>query len=155
LGSTSRWAGRRIADVPLREEFGVTVLAVSRGGRSSFNPGAAFQLFPGDRLILSGEPAGLEQAIAYLTQVDDPGADSEEEAFTVEEVNVGSMPGWAGQTLAALGLPARYGVTVLAVAAGGERLAAPDPHRPLSDRDRLVLAGTPEGLASVRRSAEA
>jgi Trk K+ transport system NAD-binding subunit len=155
LGSASRWAGRRLAELALRDEFGVTVLAVSRGGRSVFNPGATFQLFPGDRLILSGEPAGLEQAIAYLTQVDAPDEDPDQPAFTVEEVDVGSMPGWTGQSLAGLALPARYGVTVLAVATGGAPLAAPDPHRPLADRDRLVLAGTPDALGRVRPSTEA
>jgi Trk K+ transport system NAD-binding subunit len=49
-------------------EFGVTVLAVSRAGRSFFNPGPTFQLFPGDRLILSGEPANLERAVEYLAR---------------------------------------------------------------------------------------
>src|SRR5690606_7114514 len=34
LTSGSPWAGHAIADIPLREQFGVTVLAVSRSGRS-------------------------------------------------------------------------------------------------------------------------
>jgi K+/H+ antiporter YhaU regulatory subunit KhtT len=149
LGAASRWAGHRIADVPLRDEFGATVLAVSRGGRSFFNPGPAFQLFPGDRLILSGEPAALDRAIDYLARVDSSDADSDDEEFAVDEVQVGSIPGWAGRSLAALGLPARFGVTVLAVASD-EQMRAPAPHRPLSKHDRLVLAGTPDNLRRVR-----
>jgi Kef-type K+ transport system membrane component KefB/Trk K+ transport system NAD-binding subunit len=150
LGSTSKWAGHRIADVPLREEFGATVLAVSRGGRSSFNPGPAFQLFPGDRLILSGEPAGLERAIEYLARVDPVAPDEQQEDFTVEDLRVSAVPGWAGQTLAALSLPARFGVTVIAIAGDHEELSAPDPHRPLSAKDRLVLAGTRESLRRLQ-----
>lgn len=147
LGSTSKWAGHRIADVPLREEFGAMVLAVSRGGRSVFNPGPAFQLFPGDRLILSGEPAALDRAIEYLARVDQQ---QEQEDFAVEELEVSSLPGWAGRSLAALELPARFGVTVVAVAKDHEQLSAPDPHRPLSEHDKLVLAGTPENLERAR-----
>jgi Kef-type K+ transport system membrane component KefB/Trk K+ transport system NAD-binding subunit len=149
LGAASRWAGHRIAEVPLRDEFGATVLAVSRAGRSFFNPGPAFQLFPGDRLILSGEPAALDRAIDYLARVDSSDAGSDDEEFAVDEVQVGSIPGWAGRSLAALGLPARFGVTVLAVASD-EQMRAPAPHRPLSKHDRLVLAGTPDNLRRVR-----
>lgn len=155
LGPASKWAGHRIADVPLRDEFGATVLAVSRAGRSFFNPGPTFQLFPGDRLILSGEPAAVDRAIEYLSRVDYPGEGDQVEEFAVDEVQVGSVPGWTGRTLAALALPARFGVTVVAVASGHEHMAAPDPRRPLLERDRLVLAGTPDNLRRVRdREAE-
>ena len=150
LGSTSKWAGRRIAEIPLRDEFGATVLAVSRGGRSFFNPGPAFQLFPGDRLFLSGEPAALDRAIDYLAMAEHPGQQPREEQFAVEEVRVASLPGWPGRSLKDLDLPTRFGVTVLAVARDLEQLAAPDPQRPLSEQDRLVLAGTSEDLQRVR-----
>jgi Trk K+ transport system NAD-binding subunit len=152
LASTSKWAGQRIEDVPLRDEFGVTVLAVSRGGRSVFNPGASFQLFPGDRLILSGEPEGLDSAIDYLTRFDYPADLENPEDLAVEEVQVAALPGWAGQTLATLQLPARFDVTVLAVTHDDGHLSAPDPHRTLAGEDRLVLGGTPENLHRMRNA---
>jgi Trk K+ transport system NAD-binding subunit len=152
LGSTSRWAGQRIADVPLRESFGVTVLAVSRGGRSAFNPGPDFQLFPGDRLILSGNPDALDNAVEYLMRTDYPSRAEPAEDFTVQEVHVASMAGWAGRTLATLQLPARFDVTVIGIATDHDQLVAPDPHRPLVEHDRLILAGTSENL---RRAHEA
>ncbi|HUE87277.1 MAG TPA: cation:proton antiporter [Vicinamibacterales bacterium] len=150
LGSMSKWIGHKIADVALREEFGATVLAISRGGRSFFNPGPAFQLFPGDRLILTGEPASLDRAIEYLSQVDSPSDAHVDEEFVVDEIRVGSVPGWAGKSLAALALPAQFGVTVLAIANHQEQMSAPVPHEPLSEDDRLILAGTAESLKRVR-----
>jgi CPA2 family monovalent cation:H+ antiporter-2 len=149
------WAGRRIADVPLREEFGATVLAVSRGGRSFFNPGPAFQLFPGDRLILSGDPQSLSRAIEYLARVEHEEQGQPPEDFAIEEVAVSALRGWRGRTLADLALPARFGVSVLAMARDHEGLEAPDPQRPLDARDRLVLAGTRDGLDRARRPDEA
>jgi Kef-type K+ transport system membrane component KefB/Trk K+ transport system NAD-binding subunit len=149
LGSTSQCVGQRIADLPLREEFGTSVLAVSRGGRSFFNPGPGFQLFPSDRVILSGEPSALDRATEYLSRVD-PEAGQDTEEFAVSEVEVGSVPGWSGRTLAALALPARFSVTVLAVAGDGEQLSAPDPTRPLAAHERLVVAGAPGDLQRVR-----
>jgi Kef-type K+ transport system membrane component KefB/Trk K+ transport system NAD-binding subunit len=154
LGSMSMWAGHRIADVPLRDEFGVTVLAVSRGGRSFFNPGPAFQLFPSDRLILSGEPSSLDRAIEYLARVEPPEERSDEEDFAVEEVPVERLRGWAGRSLADLELRGRFGVSVLAMARGHERLEPPDPNRPLTEHDRLVMAGTRDGLERMRSALE-
>jgi Trk K+ transport system NAD-binding subunit len=151
LGPGSIWAGQRIADVPLREEFGVSVLAVSRAGRSFFNPGAAFQLFPGDRLILAGEPAALDRAIEYLARVDYPDQAARDEEFAVEELSVADAPDWAGRSLADLELPDRFGITVLALARGNDRLESPDPQRPLSAGDRLLVAGPRKALASLPR----
>lgn len=150
LGSMSKWVGHKIADVPLREEFGATVLAVSRGGRNFFNPGPAFQLFPGDRLILTGEPRSLDRAIGYLSLVDSPSDGQVDAEFVVDEIRVGSVPGWSGKSLAALALPAQFGVTVLAVADEREQMSAPNPHTALSADDRLVLAGTAESLRRAR-----
>ena len=150
LGAASKWAGHHISEVPLREEFGATVLAVSRAGRSFFNPGATFQLFPGDRLILSGEPEALTRAIEYLSRVDYRDEGHGDEEVAVEEVRVGSVPGWVGRSLAALELPARFGVTVIAVTSEQEEMTAPDPQRPLAENDRLILAGTPDSLGRVR-----
>lgn len=153
LTPLSRWAGHHIKDVPLREQFGVTILAVSRAGRSVFNPGATFQLFPGDRVMLSGEPSAIGRAMTYLTDEDRDGESHDEADVTVTEVAVETMPGWSGQTLAALSLPSRFGVTVLAVATDHEVLSHPDPNRPLASHERLVLAGTPESLQRVREQA--
>jgi Trk K+ transport system NAD-binding subunit len=149
LGPASLWAGRTIADVPLRDEFGATVLAVSRAGRSFFNPGPRFQIFPGDRLILSGEPAALERAMEYLGRVD-YSSEEETEDFAVEEITVDSVPEWAGRSLVELQLPARYGINVIAVAREHDRVDAPQPQRPLTPSDRLVLAGTREALNRLR-----
>jgi Kef-type K+ transport system membrane component KefB/Trk K+ transport system NAD-binding subunit len=151
LSPGSAWVGQRIADVPVRDEFGVTVLAVSRAGRSFFNPGASFQLFPGDRLILSGEPAGLDRAVDYLARVEPSEPGHEPEDFLVEELSVGVIEGWTGRSLAELELPNRFGVTVIAVSRGDHTVTAPDPHRPLASSDRLVLAGTPDSLQRIRQ----
>lgn len=152
LGPGSIWAGHRIADVPVREEFGVTVLAVSRAGRSVFNPDPSFQLFPGDHLFLSGEPAGLERAVEYLARVDYPDQTEEELEVGVDEVRVEEVSGWAGRTIADLDLRRRSGVSVMAVRRADDRLVAPDARVPLSPDDRLILIGDRAALARLRES---
>jgi Kef-type K+ transport system membrane component KefB/Trk K+ transport system NAD-binding subunit len=153
LGLGSTWAGQTLGQVPLRDEFGVTVLAVSRSGRSFFNPGPELQLFPGDRLILTGEPDKLESAVEYLARVDFPHETEEERDFLVEEVSLTQAAGWHGQTIAGLGLRTRFGVNVIAVRQEGDRLSAPDPHRALTPEDCLVLAGSRAAIAQARGAA--
>jgi Kef-type K+ transport system membrane component KefB/Trk K+ transport system NAD-binding subunit len=148
LSSTSRWAGHHVADVPLRDEFGVSILAINRGGRSVFNPGPSFQLFPGDRLILSGETSGLNQAVHYLQLIDDAVAQPQE-PFAVERVKVGAIEGWTGRTLADLAPSNRLGVVVLAFSEDGEHLTSPDPRRPLAADDVLILGGPPDRIVGL------
>ena len=152
LGSTSMWAGRRIADVPLREEFGVTVLAVSRGGRSFFNPGAELQLFPGDRLVLSGDPQKLAATVEYLARADFPGQTQEERDLAVEEVPLQNAHEWHGRTIATLDVRNRFGVSVVAMKRG-DRISAPDLHEILMPDDHLIVAGARSAIAHVREVA--
>jgi K+/H+ antiporter YhaU regulatory subunit KhtT len=148
------WAGWRLGDVPLRNEFGVTVLAVSRSGRSVFNPGPTFQLFPGDHLILTGEAEQLGSAVEYMARVDFPEEAEEEQDFLVEEVPLQSVAAWHGQTLAALDLRKQFDITVIAVRQG-ERLSASDPRRPLAADDHLVVAGRRRAIEALRSAAAA
>lgn len=71
--------------------------------------------------------------------------------YTVRSIPVD--PAWAGRTLAELDLRDRFGVHVLAVKRPGRRLAGrnelPDPHEPLQRRDRLVVVGHADDLATV------
>jgi Kef-type K+ transport system membrane component KefB/Trk K+ transport system NAD-binding subunit len=149
LGSGSVWAGRRLQEVPLRDEFNVSVLAVSRSGRSTFNPGPEFQLFPGDRLIMTGEPANLAQAAAYLQRVDFPQDTADDQSFVVEEIAVADRQGWASRSLADLDLRRRLDVTVIALRHADGTLKAPDPHQPLAAGQRLILAGRPAALSAL------
>jgi Kef-type K+ transport system membrane component KefB/Trk K+ transport system NAD-binding subunit len=144
------WAGRRLEEMRLRETFGVTALAVSRAGQGHLNPGPDFQLFPGDRVVLAGEPDALAQAVEYLSRREEvTGGDQE---FVIDEVPVaGSASAWAGQSLATLELPRRFGVTVLAVAPPAGPFTVAAPHRPLSPGDRLVVGGSREALQRMRQ----
>jgi len=85
-------------------------------------------------------------ALPLASWVSSAGA-GESDEFRVAVLGV--PRGWVGRTLRAIDCRARYGVTVLAVHPAGDAARAyrvPDPDRPLASGDRLVLAGTAEGL---------
>jgi K+/H+ antiporter YhaU regulatory subunit KhtT len=150
LVAGSTWAGQAVGQLSIRDRFGVTILAVSRSGRSHFNPGPDFQIFPGDRLFLSGEAEGLDQAIEYLSRVDFAERDDEHQAVIVEERSLDTLPRWQGRSIADLELRSRFGLTVVAIRQPDGRLVGPDPRRVLTAGDHLVLTGTADAMARLR-----
>jgi CPA2 family monovalent cation:H+ antiporter-2 len=70
VGEDSYLSGRTLADVALRSEYGVTLLAVQREGRTQPNPRADFVLREGDLLIVFGGPQELVRAAALARGAD-------------------------------------------------------------------------------------
>lgn len=66
LKEDSPAVGRSLAELDLRNKAGVTVLAIQRGVDANSNPGADFKLEAGDVLLLMGDPAALDAALALF-----------------------------------------------------------------------------------------
>lgn len=141
----SVFAGKELASIPLRTETGATILAITRAGKSTFDPGPNFTLFPGDRVVLLGEKKNLDQAGAFLerrefgdTQV------SEADKFTVAAYEVGREIDWAGKSIAEINIRRNYGVTIIGIERDGNRTTNPPPSEVIHLRDRIVVAGSKE-----------
>jgi voltage-gated potassium channel len=62
IAENSSCIGRTLAEVPIKSETGVTVLAIRKGsGEMSFNPPAEARIDGGDHLIAMGEQQGLRK----------------------------------------------------------------------------------------------
>lgn len=153
LDTGSVWAGTRIGDIPLRRETGVSILAVSRAGKITFDPEATFQLFPGDHIVLLGEPDNLLAAVGILAQREfgqhDPAA-----AFTITGVDVTEVSHWPGRTLADLNFRREHGVTVIGIERGTERIRTLQAGTTLERGDRLIVAGKLEAVDALRKLCE-
>jgi trk system potassium uptake protein TrkA len=57
------FVGRTLADLRLRESYGVTLLAVERGLRVVFNPRTDDAVRPDDFLIVAGDDAAMARVI--------------------------------------------------------------------------------------------
>ncbi|MCL4847270.1 MAG: cation:proton antiporter [Acidobacteria bacterium] len=150
LAAGSTWAGRTIAELRIRERFRVTVLAVSRAGQSVLNPAPDHRMFPGDRVILSGEPDGLREAMAHASELDVTGQAEGAQDFAVGEVDLAGHPAWVGQTLAQLELRNRFGVTVAGIKRPGGDIAVPTADSVVHRDDRLVVAGRREDVERLQ-----
>ena len=59
-------AGKLIRELNLRVRSGTSIVALDRAGKRTTNPGPDEELQAGDKLLLLGEPAQLQQAVEQL-----------------------------------------------------------------------------------------
>jgi len=59
-------AGQSLEEINLRQEYGVTLVAIQREDEAILNPGADVVLLPGDVAMLLGYPEGVEKAFGLF-----------------------------------------------------------------------------------------
>lgn len=152
LSKTSAFSGQLIRDLSLHAEAGILIIAVSRAGRVYLEPDPNFQLFPGDRLVLMGEPAALKHAEDILHQVEGEESAQEPRRFEVGEVDLRADSPSQGSSLAQLHFRRVHGVTVIGILRKGERILMPRPDEILQPGDKLIIIGTPESVERVKQA---
>ena len=144
LGAASRFAGRAIREIPLRQETGVSIVAVNRAGQTILDPDAAFTLYPGDRLVLAGDPEQLALAAAFFASQAD--MMTEEPPAPLERFSLATLPVAAdsrlvNSTLAEVNFRDQYHVTVIGIERGEQLVRTPTGQERLQAGDRLIVAG--------------
>ncbi|HOK94991.1 MAG TPA: cation:proton antiporter [Anaerohalosphaeraceae bacterium] len=150
----SAYAGQTIRSIPLRAQTGASILAVSRAGTVHYDPGADFQVFPGDRLVIVGTPEQLARAQELLNHFPQPPAE-EEIRFVMDQLPITENSPQAGQTLADLQFRVKYNVTVIGICRGEQKITSPGPNEKLSAGDRLIIIGTAQAVSRLKNSAPA
>lgn len=147
----ARYAGKKVRSIPLRSETGVSILAISRAGHVHHEPGPTFRVFPGDRLILMGSPEELRKAEALLSQRNEIDDEENNDRFEIAEISVSPDSGKAGMTLADLQFRQTYGVTVVGIRRGDERITSPKPDERLEAGDRVIVIGSLQAVESLKK----
>jgi len=134
------WAGKALGEIPLRQETGVSILAISRAGKTTFDPAADFVVYPGDRLVLLGEGEGLARGAAFITRREF-GSQEPASSYTIASVDVPTTCGLSGKTLGELDFRRGFGVTVVGIERGSEQIRTLTAATTIESDDRLIVAG--------------
>ncbi len=143
--------GKRIRELDLRARTGASIIAIDRAGQSYFDLGSDFLLLPGDRLILLGSRDDLDRAGKILEEQEQAQGESAEKHFRIEEFTLPDDSSWIDRSLGELDLRRRQGITVIGIRRGSEKIISPPPTEILRQGDTLVVAGSTEALATLRR----
>jgi Trk K+ transport system NAD-binding subunit len=150
IQSGSAFSGKMLREIPLRSVTGASILAVSRAGRVKFDPGPDYQIYPGDRLVIVGPLDDLRKAEDLLQQLQDGDDQGSLDRFEVEDIRVKVDPGVPSPSLSDLQFRQRYGVTVVGIRRGEERITSPGPGEPIHNGDHLIVIGTSQAVDSLK-----
>jgi len=141
----SELVGSSIGASRLGELVGVTVGGLVRDGETRLAVPPSEILEPGDRLLVTGEPARIlrleEMGQVEVEETASATADLESEDVGVVEAALSPRSAIMGSTLAALDFTDRFGLIALALWRGGKPLHADLAKIPLQVGDALLLQG--------------
>lgn len=150
LGADSQLAGLKLRETNWRQKTGSMLLAIGRNGHQVFDPGPGTPLFPGDRLFVLGEADELAAAeeLAKTARTSEEG-ESAGEHFDIRSLYVVPASVMDGNTLAGANVRRRFGVSVVGLQRGDQRVSAPPPDLLLRAGDVLYVVGQPRGIEGL------
>jgi CPA2 family monovalent cation:H+ antiporter-2 len=148
LPRSSSCVGKSICDLSIRRLTGVSIIAISRTGYTSYKLDPQSILFPGDQLLLLGEKNQI-QAAKTLLQEKEMDTKRVNESLELEHLLIDQNHSFVGKTIEETHLREKCAVNIVGVQRRGSRLITPDPLTTLETNDILLLAGPKSALEKI------
>ena len=144
MSADSEFVGRKLKDLPLREESGANIIKIKRGTHSILVPAGEEAVYPGDQLLAVGtgeQLAALRQIIAASVVP----AEDEPENFDVEVIEIKKDSYFCGRSLKSIDLR-KSNCLVISVMRGDEMITNPHADLVFEEGDRVWIAGEAESV---------
>lgn len=141
IDSASMACGKKIRDLNVRGLSGATIIGISRNGLIQYDPGAETMLFPQDHLFLFGDQEQTETATNLLLQKQTGEGSPPEQTIEIERIYINQESDLHEETLAGANLRQCYGLTVLGIQRGEQRITSPQPDFIIKSGDILFVIG--------------
>jgi CPA2 family monovalent cation:H+ antiporter-2 len=146
--------GQALAELHIRERFGITIALIERGSRRITAPGRQDVLFPGDLLWAIGTDEQLESFAAFLrpqtaVSTEGPGHDYE---LTQMRLTTGSP--FVGRSIRDSGLREAVTGLVVGIERDGKRILNPDSALVFASGDILWIVGDPQRIRAAAHGTE-
>jgi di/tricarboxylate transporter len=141
-----------LSDSHLREDFGVSVVAIERKNKKLFALSPETEIRDGDTLVLEGDEDDFRRRdvhpfMEFLPASDWHDSDLESRAVEVVEAMLAPRSRLIGETLRSAHFREKYGMSVLAIWRGDEEIITNLADISLAFGDALLLQGTRDKLA--------
>jgi Kef-type K+ transport system membrane component KefB/Trk K+ transport system NAD-binding subunit len=143
-------AGQTLNKIPMPENAGVTILAISRAGRVSYDPDPDFQIYPGDRLVLMGPPEGLKETETLFSETELRQPSEDAARFEIAEIRIAEKSKLSLQSLTDIRFRQKYGVTVVGIRRGNEQITTVSPAEKIFAGDCLIVVGTTRRIKKLQ-----
>lgn len=143
----------------LREDFGVSVVAIERKNKKLFALSPETEIKRGDTLVLEGDEEDFRKRdvqpyMEFLPASEWHDSDLESRAVEVVEAMLTPRSRLIGETLRSAHFREKYGMSVLAIWRGENEIIADLADIPLAFGDALLLQGTREKFAVLSDDAD-
>jgi monovalent cation:H+ antiporter-2, CPA2 family len=145
------YAGNNLAQLAIPSRFGCSVIEVERNGCVITRTGPDLRIYPGDKLLLLGQPEGLTSARTSLSAEKKPRDGSENFSGSVLETYVLPAGSLSEKTLAELQIAKATGVRIVGIRRGDAQIINPGGNEALQAGDSLLVVGTLQELRLFRR----
>ena len=146
----SKWTGKTLSQLQLRQRFGVHVSSILRAERRLNIPDGNTIVFPGDRLQVIGADSQLSKmAEAIRREIYGGDPDIEEKTMKLRQMVVTGGNPLLGVTLRDSGIRSRYNCMVVGIEEGEENLSQMSPDRTFEKGDIIWIVGEEKHLAQL------
>ena len=148
--SDSKWMGKTLRELALRNRFGVHVSSILRANRRINIPDGQQMIFPGDRLQAIGSDEQLTrmgEALTVEVYSNDP--DLEKREMRLHQMILSGSSPFVGKTLQESGIRNRYNCMVVGLEEGKENLSSISPDRQFRKGDIIWVVGELESLRQL------
>jgi di/tricarboxylate transporter len=154
---TSSLVNVPIAESGIGKEFGLSVMAVLRNGKSLLAPSPQHVIRAGDTLLLIGRRERAEQLIqrgAIVETVPDYAGELTSDDISLVEVMVAPRSRVVGQTLKQVRFREKFGANVLALWHGGRSVRTDLATLPLQLGDSMLVHGSREAISLIQSDSD-
>ena len=144
--------GKQITELGLREKTGATIVAISRGDETIYDPNPHAHMFEGDKLILLGKEDQIAKAMEILDTPKSESSTSRGSTFLTEAVYIESGCFLEGNTLAGSELRNKHRITAIGIKRGNNPVTDPKPSEVLKVGDLLLVMGKTSHVEAFKKN---
>jgi CPA2 family monovalent cation:H+ antiporter-2 len=135
--------GKTLQELALREQYGVNIALVNRGGRKLYAPDKDTRLYPGDIITSIGTDDQLEKFNHFLESSNEVDTALEDtDPIALRQFLIGKQSRLAGRNIREAGIRERTRGIVLGIERKGQRLLNPESSTILEAGDIVWTAGS-------------
>lgn len=146
----SRWAGKRLSQLRLRNRFGVHVSSILRGIRRINTPSGDCIIFPGDKIQAIGSDSQLAKfSTAADIEIYQEDTEIERKEMQLRQLLVTSESMFIGKTLSESKIRDEYHCMVVGLDTGKKNLTMISPTYRFEDGDIIWIVGEADALKRI------
>lgn len=146
----SRWAGKRLSQLRLRNRFGVHVSSILRGIRRINTPSGDCIIFPGDKIQAIGSDSQLAKfSTAADKEIYQEDTEIERKEMQLKQLLVTSESMFIGKTLSESKIRDEYHCMVVGLDTGKKNLTMISPTYRFEDGDIIWIVGEADALKRI------